>query len=205
MDKYRVTLSEEERESLTRMVSAGKAAARQITHARILLLADVANGPGRSDDAIVVALGVGPGTISRVRRQFVTEGLANAVSRKPQPPRPNKIKIKGDIEQQLVQLACSDPPEGRCRWTLELLATELVVLGHVKKISPETVRQALKKNYDGKLSLRRSSSIFCRYRAGLWRKRHCWRRASRRFSNSPRSCRQATTYPSGNAKPSSGC
>jgi transposase len=146
MEKYRVALSEEEREGLMRMVSAGKAAARKLTHARILLLADVANGPGHCDDAIVAALGVGPRTIARVRQQFVTEGLATAVNRKTQPPRPDKIKIKGDIEQQLVRLACGDPPEGRCRWTLELLADELVVLGHVKKISPETVRQALKKH-----------------------------------------------------------
>jgi transposase len=145
MEKYRVDLSVEEREGLTRMVSAGKAAARKLTHARILMLADVTNGPGHSDDDIVAALGVGPRTIARVRKQFVTEGLETAVSRKKQPLRPDKIKIKGDIEQELVRLACSDPPEGRCRWTLELLADELVVLGHVKKISPETVRQALKK------------------------------------------------------------
>jgi hypothetical protein len=145
MEKYRVALSEEEREGLTRMVSAGKSAARKLTHARILLLADVANGSGHCDDGIVAALGVGPRTITRVCKQFVTEGLEAAVTRKKQPPRPDKIKIKGNVEQELVRLACSDPPEGRCRWTLELLVDELVVLGKVKKISPETVRQALKK------------------------------------------------------------
>src|SRR5262245_20254875 len=145
MEKYRVDLSEDERAGLTRMVAAGKAAARKLTHARILLLADVTNGPGHSDDAIVAALGVGPRTIARVRQQFVTQGLEAAVSRKNQPPRPDKIKIKGDLEQALVHLACGDPPEGRCRWTLDLLADELVVLGHGKKISPVTVRQALKK------------------------------------------------------------
>ncbi len=58
-----------------------------------------------------------------------------------QPPRSDKIKIKGDVEQRLVQLACSDPPVGRCHWTLELLADEMVVLGLVKKVSTETVRQ----------------------------------------------------------------
>src|SRR5262249_8619402 len=159
MEKYRVDLSEEEREGLTRMVAAGKAAARKLTHARILLLADVARGPGHGDDDIVAALGVGPRTIARVRRQFVTQGLAAAVNRHQQPPRPDKIKIKGDVEQQLVRLACSDPPEGHCRWTLGLLADELVVLGHVNKISPETVRQALKKTTSSRGSSRPGASL----------------------------------------------
>jgi hypothetical protein len=80
-----------------------------------------------------------------VRQRLVTEGLAAALDPRPQPRRPDKIKIKGDIEQRLIQLACSDPPEGRCHWTLRLLADELVVLGSVDAISTETVRQALKK------------------------------------------------------------
>jgi hypothetical protein len=145
MEKYRVSLTTEERADLERLVSVGKAAARKLTHARILLLADTDSEQEWSDDDIVEALSVGPRTIARVRKQFVTEGFEAALLRKQQPPRPDKIKIKGNVEQELVRLACSDPPEGRCRWTLELLADELVVLGHVKKISPETVRQALKK------------------------------------------------------------
>jgi len=144
MDKYRVALAEEERAGLQRLVSAGKAAARKLTHARILLLAD-APSPGRGDDDIVAALGVGPRTIARVRKEFVTLGLQAALGRKKQPPRPGKVRIKGDLEQELVRLACSDPPEGRCRWTLELLADKLVVLGRLTTVSPETVRQALKK------------------------------------------------------------
>jgi len=145
MDKYRVTLSPEERGELERLVAAGKASARKLTHARILLLADATAGVGRSDDDIVAALGVGPCTIGRVRKRLVTEGFQAALARKPQPPRPDKVKIKGDVEQHLVHLACSDPPPGRCHWTLELLADEMVVLGLVKSISTETVRQALKK------------------------------------------------------------
>jgi|SRR5262245_3908528 len=145
MDKFRVTLTGEERAELERLVSVGKAAARKLTHARILLLADAVPGPQRSDDAIVDALGVGPRTIARVRKCFVTEGFEAAIGRKPQPPRPDKIKIKGDIEQRLVRLACSDPPEGFCRWTLQMLADELVVLGLAKSLSTETVRQALEK------------------------------------------------------------
>ncbi len=91
------------------------------------------------------ALGISPRCVARVRQRFVTEGFQAAIDRKAQPPRPDKIKIKGDLEQQLVRLACSDPPEGRGRWTLQLLADELVVLGRVNAISIETVRQALKK------------------------------------------------------------
>jgi len=145
MDKYRVTLTAEERIGLERLVSAGKAAARKLTHARILLLTDTAPGTPRTDDDLVTALGVGSRTIARVRQRFVTRGFLAALDHKPQPPRPDKIKIKGDVEQQLVRLACSDPPEGRCHWSLQLLADELVALGSVRSVSTETVRQALKK------------------------------------------------------------
>lgn len=145
MDKYRVTLTSEERSELERVVSVGKGAARKITHARILLLADTAVQQQHTDDEVVAALGIGLCTVSRVRKRLVTEGLLAALNHKPQPPRPDKIKIKGNLEQKLIQLACSDPPEGRCRWTLQLLADELVALGLAESISTETVRQALKK------------------------------------------------------------
>jgi len=145
MDKYRVALESDERADLERLVAVGKAAARKLTHARILLLADDALGPGRTDDDIVAALGIGPRTIARVRQRFVTQGMAAAIDRKAQPPRPGKVKIKGDVEQRLIRLACSDPPEGRCHWTLQLLCDEMVVLGLTDAISTETVRQALQK------------------------------------------------------------
>ena len=144
MDKYRVTLTAEERVAVEHLVSAGKAAARKLIHARVLLLADTHGGNSRDED-IVAALGTSPRTIARVRQQFVTQGLQAAIDRKAQPPRPDKIKIKGDVEQKLIQLACSDPPEGRCHWTLSLLCDELVALGLVRSVSTETVRQALKK------------------------------------------------------------
>jgi DNA-binding transcriptional LysR family regulator len=145
MDKYRVTLTAEERTDLAQLVSSGKAAARKLAHARILLLADDSLGEERPDEQIVAALGTSLRTVSRVRQQLVTEGVDVAILRRRQPPRPDKIKIKGDVEQRLVELACTDPPKGRCHWTLQLLADELVVLGLVKKVSTETVRQALKK------------------------------------------------------------
>jgi transposase len=158
MDKYRVTLTAEERAAMEQLVSVGNGAARKLTHARILLLTDTAAGGEHSDDEIVVALGVGVCTIGRVRKRLVTEGLLAAINHKPQPPRPDKIKIKGNVEQKLIQLACSDPPEGRCHWTLQLLADELVVLGLVEDISLETVRQALKKTTFNRGSSKRGAS-----------------------------------------------
>ena len=154
MDKYRVSLAVEERAALEHLVSVGKAAARKLTHARILLLADTTSGGEQSDDQIVDALGVGLCTIGRVRKRLVTEGFLTALDHKPQPPRPDKIKIKGNVEQKLVRLACGDPPQGRCHWTLQLLCDEMVVLGLVDSISTETVRQALKKTTSSRGSSR---------------------------------------------------
>jgi transposase len=145
MDKYRVTLTTEERSELERVVSVGKGAARKISHARILLLADTAVRQQHTDDEMVAALGIGLCTVRRVRKRLVTEGLLAALNHKPQPPRPDKIKIKGNLEPKLIQRACSDPPQGRCHWTLQLLADELVALRLAESISTETVRQALKK------------------------------------------------------------
>ncbi len=171
MDKYRVALTTEERAALERLVSAGKAAARKLTHARILLLADASDRDERPDAEIVQALGASLRTIARVRQQFVTQGVQTAISRGPQPPRPDKVKIKGDVEQKLVRRACSEPPRGRCHWTLQLLADELVVLGLARSISTETVRQALKKTTSGRGSWRRGA---CHPRptpssSGAWR------------------------------------
>ncbi len=143
MEKYRIALTPEERTGLEHLVSVGKSAARKLTHARILLLADELYGEACSDAEITSALGTSLRTIERLRKRFVTEGLEAALDHRPQPPRPDKIKIKGDIAQRLVQWACGDPPQGRCHWTLQLLADELVVLGLVESISTEPGRQAL--------------------------------------------------------------
>jgi transposase len=143
--KYRVTLTVEERDQLTALVSKGKAAARALTHARMLLLTDEAEGgPACTDAAVVQALQVGLCTVMRVRERFVEEGLDPALR-----PRPSTYvqprKLDGHLEAQLVTLACSEAPEGRARWTLRLLADRLVELGVVEEISHETVRQTLKK------------------------------------------------------------
>jgi hypothetical protein len=146
MDKYIITLTEAERSLLRHMVSSGKAAARKLTHARILLLADASpEGLARSDEDIRQALGVGSSTINRVRQRFVVESFEAALHPRPSPARPQKVKIQGSVEQALIELACSDPPAGRSRWTLQLLADHLVVLGQLPSVSLETVRHALKK------------------------------------------------------------
>lgn len=146
MEKYKVTLTAEERFALEQLVSKGKAAARKIAHARILLLADEGDGRAyRPDAQIAEVLQVGSRTVSRVRKRFVTEGIEQAVSPRPQPPRPEKIRLDKQTQQQLVKLACSDPPDGRGSWTLQLLADRLVVLGQVESVSRETVRKVLKK------------------------------------------------------------
>jgi hypothetical protein len=145
LEKYRVTLTTEERTPLARLVSAGKGAARTLTPARLLLLADTAAADAGADAALVAALGTRLRTVERLRQRLVTAGLADALVPRPQPARPGPGKIKGDGAQRLVRLACSDPPRGRCHWPLELLADELVVLGLVPKVSRASVRPALKK------------------------------------------------------------
>lgn len=144
--KFRVTLTAVEREGLTALISKGKAAARKLVRARILLLADESEtGPAKADTQIVDALGCGLRTVERVRKKFVTESLEEAISPKPQPPRPDKIKIQGDVEKQLIEVARSDPPEGRSHWTIQMIADRLVALGCVETVGNETVRLALKK------------------------------------------------------------
>jgi transposase len=157
MTKYKITLAREERAGLEQLVAVGKAAARKLTHARILLLADT-SGEELLDQEIADALGTSTPTIARVRQRFVTQGIEAAVNPRPQPPRPDKVKIQGDVEQELLRVACSDPPQGRCRWTLCLLADELVALGLVAAVSHETVRQALKKTRSGPGSSRPGAS-----------------------------------------------
>lgn len=143
--RYIVNLSESEREQLRCLIGEGKAAARLLTHARILLKADPgAHGPGWEDGAIADALETGTATVERVRKRFVTEGLAAALHPRPASRQPAR-KLGGVQEAHLVALACSAPPNGRGRWTLRLLADKLVELQEVETISYETVRRTLKK------------------------------------------------------------
>jgi hypothetical protein len=141
--KYAVYLSEEERAQLRTLLGRGEAPARRLTHARILLKANQGEGgSGWTDAAIAGALEVHPDTVARVRRAYVNGGLEEALARKT-PDRVYPRTIDGTAEAHLVALACSQPPAGRERWTLRLLADELVRLEVVEAVSHETVRRTL--------------------------------------------------------------
>ena len=145
MKKYRVGLTEEEQEELKGLVSKGWAAAYKQTDARILLLSDENQVDGAMrDEDIAWVLKVGSATVERVRRRCVEEGLEAALGRKQQLKR-RKKKLDGQGEAHLVALACSQPPEGRVSWTLQMLADGLVAQEIVDSISTETVRRTLKK------------------------------------------------------------
>jgi len=146
MRKHRVTLTAEEREQLQQLLARGKADIRKIKHAQILLKADEAEGgPGWNDARIVEALDVGLATVERLRRRFIEEGYEAALSPYRGPKRVYKTKLDGEQEAHLVALACSQPPDGRGRWTLRLLAARMVERQHIDTVSYETVRQTLKK------------------------------------------------------------
>ncbi len=143
--RYVVRLEAEERERLRRMVSVGKAAARKLTRAWILLQADESGeGPGWTDERIAEGLGVSVRTIEHVRRELVEEGLEAALERH-RPRRVYERRLDGAREAKLVAVCCSNPPDGRKRWTLRLLADRLVELKVVDSISYETVRRTLQK------------------------------------------------------------
>lgn len=142
--KYIVRLSEEERNSLKAMVSKGKGAAYKIKHANILLKAD-ADGPAWIDRRIADAFGCHVKTVANVRQRFVTQGLERALGRKKQSRPSRKRKLDGEKEARLIATACSEPPEGHTRWTLQMLSDELVRLEVVESISPQTVSRTLKK------------------------------------------------------------
>ncbi len=146
MEKYVVELTSEEQEELAQLVSKGKAAARKITHARILLQANESQGgPAWTDIRISQAFGVHTNTIHGIRRRFVEDGLQAALERKKQDSPSRKRIVDGDAEARLIALRCGDPPEGTNRWNLRLLADKLVELEIVPSICHETVRKTLKK------------------------------------------------------------
>ncbi len=141
--KYVVRLSETEREHLESFVRKGKAHARKLLYARILLKAD-ANKDSWTDERIAEALEVSTATVARERRRYCEEGLEVALMPK-KPGRPRRRVLDGRAEAHLLALSCSDSPEGRERWSLRLLADRMVELGHADALSYETVRRTLKK------------------------------------------------------------
>ena len=146
MAKYSVILTAAQREALEQLIRRGMAPARQLTHARILLKADRGpQGPRWSERQIHEALEVGESTVRRVRQRFVQEGMEAALSRRPQPARPQKRILDGEQEAHLLALLCGQSPAGQERWTMRLVASKLVELEIVTSVSHETVRQVLKK------------------------------------------------------------
>ncbi len=141
--KFVVSLTEEDRATLTKLITTGRAAARTLAHARVLLKADARpGGPRWTDEQIREALGVSLRTIARIRRAFVDHGLEAALQRRrPQTSRPRKLD--GRAEAHLIALACSTPPAGQERWTLRLLTDRFVALGVSPPVSDETVRRTL--------------------------------------------------------------
>jgi transposase len=138
--RYRVELNQAEREQLTALVSGGKNAARKLKRAQILLAADA----GVSDDDIVASVRVSGSTVYRTKQRFVFGNLEAALCEEPRPGASRKLT--GKEEALLVATACSKPPEGRARWTLQLLAGEMVKLTEHEDVSRETIRRRLADN-----------------------------------------------------------
>lgn len=139
--KYVVDLSDSQRQLLKDCVEKGQTTAYKIRHAHILLKADA----GWTDAQIAEAFGCHPQTVYNVRRRFVEKGFSEALGRSERQEPPCPRKLDGAAEARLIALSCGQPPEGFRRWTLRLLAAKLVELEIVESISPETVRQTLKK------------------------------------------------------------
>lgn len=143
--KYIVTLTVEERSELEKMIRSGKAAARKLIRARILLKADSASErQGWTDAAICRALDVSSPTVWRTRKRFVEDSFEAALNSR-RPGRHYKRKLDGQQEAHLIAIACSQPPQGRQRWTLRLLRNRMIELKEIESLSHETVREVLKK------------------------------------------------------------
>ena len=157
--KYVVRLSEEERVRLNALIRMGKHPARQLVKARILLKADASDaGEGWSDSQIAAALDTSIDTVARTRQQLVEEGCEAALSRKHSPASARRRIFDGAAEAKLIALACSEPPKGRARWTLELLEEAVVELKIVDRASDNTIGRTLKKIRSGLTSSSSGSS-----------------------------------------------
>lgn len=140
-----LNLTADERSHLEELIRGGDASARTNRRARILLLSDRSQGQQRTDAAVAEAVMCSVATVGNVRRRHLDEGLQAALEDKPRPGA--APTFTGETEAQLTILACSQPPAGHARWTLRLLANQMVELGHVESISHVTVRERLKKTH----------------------------------------------------------
>lgn len=143
---YRFKLTEEERKSLDSVTRTGKVAALKVLKARALLLADESSeGMGWKDPQIIESVGITSGTLARLRQRCCEVGPLKALERKRQVSPSKRRLLDGEGEAQLIAIACSEAPDGYSKWTLQLIADQLVALNVVEGISREAVRQALKK------------------------------------------------------------
>lgn len=144
--RYRVTLSEQERNELEAITRNGKTSAKKFIHARALLLCDASpDGPAWNVADVAAALGVTTRTIEHLKRRFVEEGLEAALVRKPRDKPPREVIFDGAFEARLISLACSQAPAGHRRWTVRLLADKAVELNFAPSVSHMTVQRVLKK------------------------------------------------------------
>jgi hypothetical protein len=157
--KYVVTLSAEERQQLMALIQTGKRPARQVLKARILLKADASEaGEAWSDGQIAEALDTSHDTVARTRQQLVEGGVDAALTRKHSPHSARKRIFDGAAEAKLVALACSEPPKGRSRWTLQLLEQAVVELNIVPRASDNTIGRTLKKTRSSRICRSNGSS-----------------------------------------------
>ena len=157
--KYIVTLSDAEREKLNALIHSGKHLAQKLLKARILLKADASDGgEGWSDSEIAAALETSVATVARTRQRLVEEGLEAALIRKHSPNSARRRIFDGAAEARLIALACSKPPIGRVRWTLQLLEEAVVELKIVERASDNTIGRTLKKTFSNRTSSSNGSS-----------------------------------------------
>ncbi len=147
MSKYSVKLHEEQRKELEKVIKSGTAPARKIMYAQILLKVDQGeHGPHWPIKQVQEAFGAGETQIKQVKKRFVENRLEEALNRRPQPERPEKRKMNGRQEAQIVATACTEHLEGRERWTVRELTTRIIELEIVEEVSRETVRTVMQKN-----------------------------------------------------------
>ena len=144
--RYRVTLTNEERQELESIARPGKTESRKFIHARALLLCDTGEiGPAWNVADVAEALGITSRTIEQLKKRFVEDGIKAAIERKPVDKPPRDIQFDGAFEARLITLACSETPEGHSRWTVRLLAEKAVELKFAASVSHMTVQRILKK------------------------------------------------------------
>jgi transposase len=149
---YKVTLTADERAELLQLVSTGKSNAQKIKHANILLAVDETEHGKISDVDVAKQFHCHANTVANIRERFVEEGFEPALERKKRLTPPTPSIFDGRAEAQLIKIACSTPPEGRCRWTLQLLADKCVELNIVNETSAATVHRVLKKTKQSLIS-----------------------------------------------------